>query len=259
MCDEYGLTSKALCAGVVMFFMFAGFTPAEESPAPAKQVKGDVKGVNTQVMIGGAVTGVETNPMAVEGNGKVVKHALVVTSAFTGIELAGIFAVEVVCGKAAVVELSVDENLQPLATTAVRDGILSVQFSKSVQTKQTPQLRITLPVLLSLRLSGNETVHVTDLKDGEFRLEQSGTGAVTLAGKVSSFVCTMSGVGEVDAGKLKCEAATIAISGVGNVVCRPEKKLKTSLSGIGGVRCLTRPATVESEKTGLGDVEYPAE
>ena len=216
---------------------------------------GDINAVNSQIVIGGG-SAVETNPALVVGNGRLVTRAVPVAASFHGIDLSGVFEAEVTCGTAAAVELLIDENLQPLIAATVRNGILSLRFTKPVQTKESPRLKIALPVLDILQLSGGDTVRVADLKGAHFKLIHEGTGAVKLAGKVKEFVCTVSGVGEVDAGKLACRSADISISGVGGVTCRPEAKLKVTLSGIGGVRCLTQPATVEKNATGLGNVEF---
>jgi hypothetical protein len=182
--------------------------------------------------------------------------AVPVAAAFHGLDLSGVFITEVVCGSAAVVEVVIDENLQRLLVATVHDGLLRVRFTKPVQTKSSPHLKIVLPALDVLQMSGGDTVGVVNMKGPRFRLTHSGTGAVTLSGQVEDFVCTVSGIGEVDASKLACRTAEVAISGVGGVTCRPENKLKASLTGIGGVSCLTQPAKVEKQITGLGDVAF---
>ena len=216
---------------------------------------GDLNAVNSQIVIGGKSAGAADSGLVV-GNGRLVSRAVPVTDTFHGIDLAGLFAAEVTCGKTAAVTLVADENLQPLFMATVRDGILRVRFTKPVETKAKMQLKIALPTLDFLQLSGGDTVKVTEVKGKRFLLTHEGTGAVTVTGKVESFVCAVSGVGEVDTGKLACDTAEITVSGVGSVTCRPATKLQATLSGIGGVRCLTRPATVEKNATGLGDVEF---
>jgi hypothetical protein len=190
------------------------------------------------------------------GNGRRVARSVTVSSAFHGIDLSGLFNAEVVCGAAASVEVVIDENLHALLKASVSDGILSLRFTKPVQTKENPQLKIVLPSLDVLQLSGGDTVSAAGLKGKSFRLTHEGTGEVVLAGQVEDFVCAVSGNGEVNAGKLSCRSAEVSLSGVGGVTCRPDAKLKAVLSGIGGVRCLTHPAKVEKQATGLGDVEF---
>jgi hypothetical protein len=131
-----------------------------------------------------------------------------------------------------------------------------VRFTKPVQTQTSPKLKIVLPSLDLLQLSGGDTVSVAAVKGKFLRLIHEGTGEVTLSGQVDEFTCTVSGIGEVDAGKLACRSTEVVLSGTGGVTCRPEAKLKVNLTGIGGVRCLTRPPTVEKQVTGLGDVEF---
>lgn len=235
--------------------LFVGVAEGGSVKASSKGKTGDMNIINSQVVIGGdsAVVG---SSGAVVGNGKRVTRAVAVTSVFHGIDLSGVFKAEVKCGAPASVEVLMDENLQSLLTATVRDGILSLRFTKPVQTKENPELKITLPSLDVLQLSGGDTVSVAGVKGKSFLLTHEGTGEVALAGQVEDFTCTVSGIGEVNAGKLSCRSAEIKLSGVGGVTCRPDSKLKAVLSGIGGIRCLTHPASVEKQSTGLGDVEF---
>ena len=216
---------------------------------------GDINAVNSQIVIGGKSAGSADSGLVV-GNGWLVSRTVPVTGAFHGIDLAGLFEAEVTCGKTVAVTLVADENLQPLFTATVGDGILHVRFTTPVETKAKMPLKISLPALDLLQLSGGDTVRVAEVKGPRFQLIHEGTGAVTVTGKVDAFVCTVSGVGEVDAGKLACSSAEVTVSGVGGVTCRPATKLQATLSGIGGIRCLTRPATVAKKTTGLGEVEF---
>ena len=243
--------SDQFLSGVIagLWLAVAGF------PATATEVTGDVNVVNGQVVIGDGVT-VGNDAGVVVGNGRRLAKAFPVTTAFHGLELAAVFETTVVCGKAVAVEVCTDENLLPLVEVAVRDGILGVRFTKPVRTQTPPKLTIAVPALDTLRLAGGDVVRVTDVKGNRFQLNQSGSGAVTVAGQVKVFVCTVSGVGEVEAGQLACATAEVTISGVGGVTCRPATKLQATLSGVGGVRCLTRPATVDKTGIGLGEVEF---
>ena len=216
---------------------------------------GDINVVNSQIMINGKLAGSADSGLVV-GNGRRVTRTLPVAARFHGVDLSGLFKAEIVCGSNAVVEVLIDENLQPLMTATVRDGILSVRFTKPVQTQESPQLKIVLPTLDILRLSGGDTVRAVNVKGKRLQLIHEGSGSVTVAGHVEDFDCTVSGIGEVDAGKLLCRSAEVVLSGVGGVTCSPEAKLKANLSGIGNVSCLTHPTTVEKKATGLGDVEF---
>lgn len=216
---------------------------------------GDANVINSQVVINGELSA-KTDSGLVVGNGRRVTRTVPVAPGFHGINLSGVFDAEVVCGSAALVEVLIDENLQSLVTPTVQNGILSIRFAKPVQTKVSPHLKVVLPLLDVLQLSGGDTVNAANIKGKSFSLNHEGTGAVTLSGQVEVFSCAVSGIGEVDAGKLACRSAEVSVSGVGGVTCRPESKLKVNLSGIGGVRCLTKPATVEKQATGLGDIEF---
>ncbi len=235
--------------------LLLGAAKSEKAGVSSTVRSGDINAVNSQIVVGGGSV-VQTDSGLVVGNGRRVTKAIPVAEPFHGIDLSGVFKAEVICGSSALVEVLIDENLQSLIKTTVRDGILSVRFTKPVQTKENPHLKIVLPSLDILQMSGSDTVRAVGVKGKSFRLTHEGTGEVALAGQVENFSCTASGIGEVDASKLVCRSADVSISGVGGVTCRPEAKLKASLSGIGNVYCLTKPATVEKDVTGLGDVEF---
>lgn len=209
--------------------------------------------VNSQAVVGGGKGSVSG---AVVGNGRRETRSIPVAASFHGLDLSGLFEAEVTCGGAAQVEVTLDENLFPLLKPSVADGVLSLRFTKPVQTKQSPVLKISMPSIDSLHLSGGDVVRVKNVLGKSLRLIHEGTGEVTLAGKVEAFTCKASGIGEIDAGRLSCQSAEVAVGGVGNVTCRPEAKLTASISGIGGVRCLTRPSAVEKQISGLGEVEF---
>jgi hypothetical protein len=249
--------SGVLLAGVLVGSASLILCAAERSKAggTATSKAGDINVINSHVVIGGNMVA-GTDSGLVVGNGRRVTRSVPVAADFHGLDLSGLFKTEVVCGPAASVAVVIDENLQPLLTASVKEGVLSLRFTKPVQTKKSPQLKITLPLLDILLMSGGDEVRVADVKGKSLRLNHEGTGAVTLAGKVDDFSCTVSGIGEVDASRLACSSAEIAISGVGGVTCRPNAKLTASLSGIGGIRCLTHPAKVEKQATGIGDVEF---
>jgi len=249
-------------SGICIAGFWTGFPGLFLEAAESGQVRGsttaetgDINVVNSQIMINGHLAG-SSNSGLVVGNGRRVTRTLPVATSFHGIDLSGLFKAEIVCGSNAVVDVLIDENLQPLMTATVRDGILSVRFTKPVQTQESPHLKIVLPALDILRLSGGDTVRAMNVKGKRLQLIHEGSGSVTVAGRVDDFDCTVSGIGEVDAGKLLCRSAEVVVSGVGSVTCSPEAKLKVNLSGIGGVSCLTHPTTVEKQATGLGDVEF---
>ncbi len=235
--------------------LLLGAAKSGKTSASSTVRSGDINAVNSQIVVGGESV-VQTDSGLVVGNGRRVTKAVPVAEQFHGIDLSGVFKTEVVCGSPALVEVLIDENLQPLITATVKNGILSVRFTKPVQTKENPHLKIVLPSLDILQMSGSDEVRAVGVKGKSLRLIHEGSGEVKLVGQVEDFSCTASGVGEVDASKLTCRSADVSISGVGGVTCRPEAKLKASLSGIGNVYCLTKPAAVEKDVTGLGDVEF---
>lgn len=174
--------------------------------------------------------------------------------AFTAIESGGAWNVEVRAGDKATVEVTGDDNIVPLVTTTVKGGVLVVSGKESVSTKLPLLVRITVPSLTSLKLSGAGNANVTDVTATKLELQATGAGKVafkgtaedvtvkssgagnlSLAGKAKSLEATASGAGNVDASAFEVTIATIKATGAGNVAVNATTSLDVTASGTGNV------------------------
>src|SRR5687768_6513204 len=87
------------------------------------------------------------------GSGKMKLENRTVPS-FTAVEISGAYEVEIVAQKDQKLEVEGDENLLPMIITEVKDRVLSVRNEKSFQTEHKLRLRISLPALESISVSG---------------------------------------------------------------------------------------------------------
>ena len=79
------------------------------------------------------------------------------------------------------------------------------------------------------------SIDASGFNGGDFKLEASGVGSATLAGKVDSLKLALSGVGSVDAEGLAADRVVAEMSGVGSGSVRAEKSLQADVSGVGSL------------------------
>jgi hypothetical protein len=168
-----------------------------------------------------------------------------------------------------------DDNVVPLVTTEVRDGVLNIGSKSTLSIPMVTELRYDLTVrdLNSLRLSGAGNAQMDGLDTGDFaaavsgagNLEVrnlkanrvsanlSGVGNVELSGEASRQAVTLSGAGSYAGGDLETGAADVSLSGLGNATVWATESLNATISGAGNIEYYGDP-DVTSRISGLGNV-----
>ena len=97
--------------------------------------------------------------------------------------------VEVKSGRAGhMVELTADDNLLGLVATEVRDGVLEVGPTVSINPSTGLRLKVSVPALSGIHLEGANHLNLNIDSPGEFNLHIEGAGRVKAAGKVGSLI-----------------------------------------------------------------------
>ena len=118
---------------------------------------------------------------------------------FKAVDISGAFKVEIVVQKEPSLEIEGDDNLLPLVTTEVRNGVLEISNSKSYSTKHEMSVRISVPSLDAISTSGASDIVITDVKSDGFNIDVSGAGHLEVSGETKSLEVKQSGAGDVDA------------------------------------------------------------
>ena len=139
----------------------------------------------------------------------------------------------------------------------------------------TPRIDIAFKSLDAIALSGSvqlaaDSIHTDDLRiaanggsalrldaiaANRLRIEGSGALKATLAGQVAEQTISISGAGDVRAGKLLSQNTTVDVSGAGSVVVNAAKSLRATISGAGSVEYYGDPEVKESV-SGIGRVKH---
>jgi hypothetical protein len=173
---------------------------------------------------------------------------------FTAVDISGAYNVEIVVQKEPSLEVEGDDNLLPLVTTEVRNGVLEISNSKSYSTKHEMSLRISVPSLDAITSSGASDIIISDVKSDGFKIDVSGAGQLEVSGEAKSLEIKQSGAGDVNAKDLHAAKVNIDSSGAATADVYASEELRASVSGAGRVNYFGDPKTVNKEASGAGSI-----
>lgn len=174
--------------------------------------------------------------------------------AFKAVETGGAFDVEITCQKPQSVEIEADDNLLPLIETDVSDGVLHVGMKQSYHAKKLISLRIALPDLNRVTISGAGTVRVTGLKNENFVINSTGAAKIEAKGETKTVEIRNSGAGLIDAHELRSSKANVNLSGAGQAEVYASEQLDVTISGVGRVTYSGQPKVINKNISGIGTV-----
>ncbi len=190
----------------------------------------------------------------VHGSGKQASENRDV-SKFNKIEMQGAYDVDVKLGSKQSVAISGDDNLIKLVETKVTDGTLVLSTKENVHPSKKLRVTITAPNLQSFALKGAGDVNIQGIHEDNFAIDLRGAGDLTAAGEAKKLSVTLKGAGYVKLYDLHSENASVDLSGAGDVNVYASKYLKAKVSGVGDLSYKGHPATVEKDKSGVGDIK----
>lgn len=228
-----------------LFFLY-GVSMANNVPA--------VTAGTGQIEING--TGVNVHTNCIEGSG-VVKTEKRELLSFTAIEVGGHFDVIVECQKKQCVEVSGDDNILPLITTSVHNGVLLIDIVPNMPICPKMQLlvKITAGNIENISAMGANGISISQLNNKRFTVQASGSGSILASGKTSEFVVNVRGSTNINAKGLRSEKVRISISGVAEAAVYASQALQAQISGVGNVSYYGNPVEISKTVTGAGRIE----
>ena len=215
----------------------------------------------------------------VVGSGKSVTEEREI-SGVKGVELSFAGDLRITQGDEEKLVITADDNVMPLITTEVRNGILDIGSKSSIGFQPMSKLQYDLTVreLDSLKLSGAGNATMDGLETGDLTLAVSGAGNLSLqdvdadriqasmsglgnmelSGKAARQDVKLSGAGNYSGGDLETGAADVTISGLGSATVWATETLDASISGAGSIEYYGDPQ-VTKQVSGLGNVEGKGE
>ena len=173
---------------------------------------------------------------------------------FNGVDVSGVFQVEIALGKEFGIEVEADDNLLPLIKTEVRDGILNIESDSRISSGNPMRVKISAPDLENVESSGASKVSVSGLNNSLFKIETSGASKVRIEGETANLTIDVSGASHVDAENLKTENATVGASGASHVSVFVSGRLTAESSGASKIVYAGNPKNVEKNSSGAASV-----
>jgi hypothetical protein len=103
-------------------------------------------------------------------------------------------------------------------------------------------------------LTGRNELRLEGYHQPKLELDISGAADVVGEGETDSIEVEISGVGDVDLGKMKTKGAAVGIAGAGEAVIAPTERAELNISGAGEIRLLTHPARLQTSVSGAGSI-----
>lgn len=177
---------------------------------------------------------------------------------FTEIEVGDALAVEVSASSQFLVTVRGNDNLLDRVVTEVRGDRLTIEMLPGSYRDLDVTVRIEMPELALLRLSGASRGQLTDLPSGaeEFALELSGASTATVENaSATGLILGLSGASTASLYGLEANAAEVNLSGGSEASIRVEERITGSLSGGSTLHYRANP-TVNVATSGGSTVDH---
>src|SRR6266480_6527672 len=166
----------------------------------------------------------------VAGSGKLQKQNREVGS-FNSISSEGAFDMQIVCQKPQSLEIEGDDNVLPLITTEVSNNVLHIRRLRSYSVSKPITLRISLPDLEGISVSGAGNIEVSGVKNEKFVIDAMGAPTIKAAGETKILNIDASGAGKIDTHKLRAARVIVDSKGVSGVEVYAAEQLDVTVSG----------------------------
>lgn len=175
-------------------------------------------------------------------------------AAFTSLTTQGSFVIQVVTQQALSLQIEADDNVLPLISTEVNNGVLRVTTKGNYSTSEPVSVKISVPTLDGLSVSGGGKVDVSGLKNEKFELDSSGAPTIKLAGNAKVLEIDTSGAAKIDTHKLHTSHAVVDSKGVSSIDLDVSDQLDVTISGPSHVSYEGDPV-VNKKINGPGTIE----
>ena len=158
--------------------------------------------------------------------------------------------------KSGLVELTAPDNYIELYKFESDGKRLDISFAKKLINIHTKEVKIRVYTcdLIKLENSGAASINMDSLDTDIIDILNSGVGHISIGGVADNVVLSNSGVGSIDASKLKALNVKASVSGVGSIDCYASESLKGSVSGVGSLNYDGHPKQKETKRSGVGSI-----
>lgn len=230
------------------------------------------------LLISGGLAGCGVIGPDVKGSGN-IKSEMRQVAPFSGVDVEGSADVTVTYGTEQSVTITTDDNILPIITTEVSNGVLKIDATESYSTSYGVKVAVTIPMLQSIEINGSgdvlvEGAQLENRPVENFRIEIDGSGNVqvpqmnaaktlaqidgsgdiTLAGTGGTLEAEIDGSGDIDAEAFRVLNAVVRVEGSGDIRVYATESLDASVSGSGDIYYRGDPKVLQKSVSGSGDI-----
>ncbi len=177
------------------------------------------------------------------------------TSNFSNVDVSGALNVEIVAQQDFSVEVEADDNLLEHIKTEVKDNILKVYTENRLSTKTKITVRISMPEISELEVSGASNTTLASVKNEKLVVEVSGASKIKLEGETQNLDLDVSGASKIDAESLKSENASVNASGACKIDIFVTNELKADASGASKISYAGEPKNIIKDTSGASSIK----
>ena len=194
------------------------------------------------------------NLSSVQGSGNIQSEKRDV-SGFMEIEASGAINLEIVAQKDFSVEVEADDNLLQYIKTEISGDTLKVFTKDRISPRNKLVVKISMPELTALDVSGASGATVSNVKTDSLKLEASGASKIKIDGEANSLESEASGASTIDAEGLKVENADVEANGASNTTVSATNELKANASGASTIYYTGEPKNISPKSSGASSVK----
>lgn len=176
-------------------------------------------------------------------------------SGFRKIEAGGAVNLEVTVQKDFGVTVEADDNLLQYIKTEADGDSLKIFSEGKISPKTKINVKISMPELTDLNISGASNAIITNVKTDTLHLEASGASKIKIDGAAKSVQVEASGASKIDAESLQAENAGVDSSGASNVTVSPSNDLDAEASGASSVYYTGDPKNIKQNSSGASSIK----
>lgn len=177
---------------------------------------------------------------------------------FERIQMKGVGNVELIQSeeKSGLVELTAPDNYVEFYEFESNGKKLTINFDKKLVNIQTKDVKIRVYTcdLIKLENSGAANINMDRLDTDIIEITNSGVGHIKIGGVADNVQLINSGVGSIDASKLKALNVKASVSGVGSIDCYASESIKGSVLGVGSLNYNGHPKHKDTKRSGVGSI-----
>ena len=169
------------------------------------------------------------------GSGRLVEEQRPISNSFDSLVSNGSVDVEVRAGSSAnALSVQADDNIIAMVKTRIKDGVLLVETEGSYSTHNPPKVLVELDhALASVTMNGSGDMLVSGQNGRQFSATLSGSGGLTMSGRVASLNLNSMGSGYFNGEGLVAGQAALRCMGSGSARVHAEHSLDVRLMGTG--------------------------